>query len=63
MRNLPGETGAAGGSGSRAASAHPDSAATMPAEAALHGAPARQYLNSKVTPSLLEGMKKIALEQ
>lgn len=36
---------------------------TMPAQASPHGAPVRQYLNSKVTPTLLEGMKTIAKEQ
>lgn len=35
----------------------------MPAEAAAHGAPVRQYLNSKVTGVLLEGMKIVAREQ
>jgi COMPASS component SDC1 len=56
MRNAP--TPAAngeGGAGSRATSAHPDPG--------VHGAPARQYLNSKVTGPLLEGMKMIAMEQ
>lgn len=52
-----------GGSGSRAASAHPDPAPKMPAEAAPHGAPVRQYLNSKVTGVLMEGMKKLAKER
>ncbi|KAK4170425.1 putative dpy-30 domain-protein [Cladorrhinum sp. PSN259] len=35
----------------------------MPAEPPLHGAPVRQYLNSKVTGVLLEGMKLLAREQ
>ncbi len=35
----------------------------MPSKAAPHGAPARRYLNEKVTGVLLEGMKKLALEQ
>lgn len=35
----------------------------MPAEAAVHGAPVRQYMNAKVTPVLLEAMKIIAKEQ
>ncbi|KAL2024182.1 hypothetical protein VTK56DRAFT_9338 [Thermocarpiscus australiensis] len=62
---------------SRAASAHPDAAAsgsgsgsgssgggfTMPSEAAAHGAPVRQYINSKITGVLLEGMKIVAREQ
>lgn len=48
---------------SRAASQHPDPVAAMPAEAPPHGAPTRQYLNSKVTGVLLEGMKLLAKEQ
>ena len=35
----------------------------IPAKAALHGAPARRYLNEKVTGVLLEGMKRLAAEQ
>ncbi|KAI5926750.1 hypothetical protein F4810DRAFT_707288 [Camillea tinctor] len=50
-------------SSSRAASQHPDPGFTMPAEAPPHGAPVRQYLNSKVTGALLEGMKVLAKEQ
>ncbi|KAI1661503.1 hypothetical protein F4813DRAFT_231483 [Daldinia decipiens] len=50
-------------SSSRAASQHPDPGFTMPAEAPPHGAPVRQYLNSKVTGPLLDGMKMIAKEQ
>ncbi|KAI1631004.1 hypothetical protein F4809DRAFT_204529 [Biscogniauxia mediterranea] len=50
-------------SSSRAASQHPDPGFTMPAEAPPHGAPVRQYLNSKVTGTLLEGMKVLAKEQ
>ncbi|KAH6646372.1 hypothetical protein BKA67DRAFT_584082 [Truncatella angustata] len=50
-------------SSSRAASAHPDPGFTMPSEAPPHGAPARQYLNSKVTGAVLEGMKLVAKEQ
>ncbi|KAL8397681.1 hypothetical protein RB594_004404 [Gaeumannomyces avenae] len=50
--------------GSRATSQHPpDSGFVMPAEATPHGAPARRYLNTKVTGVLLEGMKLIAKEQ
>ncbi|KAK3393187.1 hypothetical protein B0H63DRAFT_516385 [Podospora didyma] len=51
--------------GSRAASTHPDPAGgfTMPAEAPPHGAPVRQYINSKITGVLLEGMKMVAKEQ
>ncbi|KAL2160921.1 hypothetical protein VTH06DRAFT_8633 [Thermothelomyces fergusii] len=55
---------------SRAASQHPDPGTTggaagftMPAEAAAHGAPVRQYINSKITGVLLEGMKIVAREQ
>ncbi|KAF3062320.1 COMPASS component SDC1 [Daldinia childiae] len=50
-------------SSSRAASQHPDPGFTMPAEAPPHGAPVRQYLNSKVTGPLLDGMKMIAKER
>ncbi|MCJ1287357.1 hypothetical protein MMC26_006706 [Xylographa opegraphella] len=35
----------------------------MPAKAASHGAPARRYLNERVTGVLLEGMKRLASEQ
>ena len=35
----------------------------MPAKAASHGAPARRYLNERVTGPLLEGMKRLAAEQ
>ncbi|POS76265.1 hypothetical protein DHEL01_v205340 [Diaporthe helianthi] len=52
---------------SRAASAAPaDRTAdrvTMPPEPAAHGAPTRQYLNSKVTYHVMEGMKIVAKEQ
>ncbi|KAI0400535.1 hypothetical protein F4802DRAFT_601925 [Xylaria palmicola] len=48
---------------SRAASQHPDPAFTMPDTAPAHGAPVRQYLNSKVTSHLLEGMKLLAKNQ
>lgn len=48
---------------SRAASQHPDPAPVLPKEAPPHGAPTRQYLNSKVTTVLLEGMKQLAKEQ
>ncbi|CAK7225525.1 hypothetical protein SBRCBS47491_005917 [Sporothrix bragantina] len=50
-------------SSSRAASAHPESSFTIPNEAPLNGAPVRQYINSKVTGPLLEGMKMIAKDQ
>ncbi|KAG5940728.1 hypothetical protein E4U59_002270 [Claviceps monticola] len=49
--------------GSRAASLHPDSGFTMPSEAPVHGDPTRQYLNTKVTGVLLEGMKQLAMAQ
>lgn len=55
-----------GDTSSRAASQHPDTnvtAASMPTEVPLHGAPTRQYLNSKVTVHVMEGMKLIAKEQ
>ncbi|KAI1448069.1 hypothetical protein F5Y02DRAFT_377188 [Annulohypoxylon stygium] len=45
---------------SRAASQHPDTGFTMPSEAPPHGAPVRQYLNTKVTGPLLDGMKLLA---
>ncbi|GAP86046.1 putative dpy-30 domain-containing protein [Rosellinia necatrix] len=48
---------------SRATSQHPDPAFTMPDAAPAHGAPVRQYLNSKVTAHLLEGMKQLAKNQ
>lgn len=48
---------------SRAASQHPDPAFTMPDAAPAHGAHVRQYLNSKVTPHLLDGMKHLAKTQ
>ncbi|KAH6709651.1 hypothetical protein BKA61DRAFT_614730 [Leptodontidium sp. MPI-SDFR-AT-0119] len=48
---------------SRATSQHPDPTPTMPKEAPPHGAPIRQYLNSKVTGPLMEGMKLLAKEQ
>lgn len=35
----------------------------MPSEAAVHGAPVRQYINGKITGVLLEGMKLVAKEQ
>ena len=52
---------------SRAASAAPadrtGDRVTMPTEPAAHGAPTRQYLNSKVTYHVMEAMKIIAKEQ
>ncbi|MCJ1352474.1 MAG: hypothetical protein MMC33_002458 [Icmadophila ericetorum] len=35
----------------------------MPSKAVPHGAQARRYLNEKVTGVLLEGMKRLAVEQ
>ena len=35
----------------------------MPSKAASHGAPARRYLNEKVTGVLLEGLKRLAADQ
>ncbi|KAI9794218.1 MAG: hypothetical protein M1816_006144 [Peltula sp. TS41687] len=40
-----------------------DVTSTAPLQAVAHGAPFRRYLNGKVTPSLLAGMKQLALEQ
>jgi hypothetical protein len=57
------------GTPSRAASAMPaDGPAAMdatplPAEAADHGAPVRQWLNTNIVPTLLEGMKVITREK
>ncbi|KUJ24059.1 uncharacterized protein LY89DRAFT_633897 [Mollisia scopiformis] len=48
---------------SRATSQHPDPAATIPKEAPPHGAPTRQYINSKVTGPLIDGMKLVAKEK
>jgi len=48
---------------SRATSQHADPTPTMPKEAPPHGAPTRQYLNSKVTGPLMDGMKLLAKEQ
>ena len=40
-----------------------ESAPPMPSKAASHGAPARRYLNEKVTGVLLEGMKRLAADR
>ncbi|PBP27309.1 dpy-30 domain-containing protein [Diplocarpon rosae] len=48
---------------SRAASQYPELSSTIPNEAPPHGAPTRQYLNSKVTGPLMDGMKLLAKEQ
>ncbi|KAL9604779.1 MAG: hypothetical protein Q9219_000227 [cf. Caloplaca sp. 3 TL-2023] len=42
---------------------HVEAPPPLPAKAAIHGAPARRYLNEKVTGVLLEGMKRLAVEQ
>ncbi|TLD28678.1 hypothetical protein PspLS_03974 [Pyricularia sp. CBS 133598] len=63
MRNMVGGGGGGGDTGSRAGSLHPEPSFNMPTEAATHGAPARVYLNTKVTGVLLEGMKIIAKDQ
>jgi COMPASS component SDC1 len=36
---------------------------TAPAAANPHGAPVRIYLNQKVTPHLLEGVKQLAVHE
>ncbi|KAI1768307.1 hypothetical protein GGR53DRAFT_438206 [Hypoxylon sp. FL1150] len=59
LRNVNGQDN----NSSRAASQHPDSGFTMPAEAPPHGAAVRQYLNSTVTAPLLDGMKMIAKDR
>lgn len=40
-----------------------DTAPVQAAKAASHGAPARRYLNEKVTGVLLEGMKRLAADR
>ncbi|KAK3311130.1 uncharacterized protein B0T15DRAFT_520527 [Chaetomium strumarium] len=75
---IPAAAATAPPSTSRAASTHPEPAVggsgmpsasaitpgfAMPSEAAAHGAPVRQYINSKITGVLLEGMKLVAREQ
>ena len=40
-----------------------ETAPPMPSRAAAHGAPARRYLNEKVTGVLLEGMKRLAADR
>ncbi|KAF5966702.1 histone-lysine n-methyltransferase [Fusarium coicis] len=59
---IPARTGTPA-QGSRAASAHPDSGLSLPAEAAPHGDPTRRYLNTKVTGVLLEGVKQLAKDK
>lgn len=48
---------------SRATSQHPDPAPTIPREAPPHGASTRQYLNSRVTRVVMDGMKLLAKER
>lgn len=48
---------------SRLQNGTPETTTPMPSKAASHGAPARRYLNEKVTGTLLEGMRRLALEQ
>ncbi|KAI4173044.1 MAG: hypothetical protein LQ343_003154 [Gyalolechia ehrenbergii] len=48
---------------SRNTNGNVEAPAPLPARAAIHGAPARRYLNEKVTGVLLEGMKRLAVEQ
>ncbi|KAF9879153.1 dpy-30 domain-containing protein [Colletotrichum karsti] len=53
-----------GETSSRAGSVHPDTnAVNLPTQATPHGDSARMYINSTVTASLLEGMKKIGRDQ
>ncbi|KAF5630877.1 histone-lysine n-methyltransferase [Fusarium sp. NRRL 52700] len=59
---IPARTGTPA-QGSRAASAHPDSGLSLPAEAAPHGDSTRRYLNTKVTGVLLEGVKQLAKDK
>ncbi|KAI9835141.1 MAG: hypothetical protein M1819_002510 [Sarea resinae] len=47
---------------SRHTSTHPETT-TAPSKATPNGAPARRYLNEKVTTVLLEGMKDLARDQ
>lgn len=62
--------GVGGGTRSRATSLMPPDASekngagpAFPSEAGPNGAPARQYLNAYVVPSLMEGMKMVAKER
>jgi hypothetical protein len=40
-----------------------ETASAIPLHPVEHGAPFRKYITSKVTPSLLEGMKELGLKQ
>ena len=40
-----------------------DAVVPLPTKAAAHGAPARRFLNDKVTGVLMEGVKRLATEQ
>ncbi|EON62095.1 hypothetical protein W97_01314 [Coniosporium apollinis CBS 100218] len=45
-------------------SPHPAAAPIAPpTQPTLHGSPTRVYLNQHVTPYLLEGMKRLAIEE
>ncbi|KAI9834699.1 MAG: COMPASS (complex proteins associated with Set1p) component [Phylliscum demangeonii] len=58
------EAAAATAAAAAAAAAAADTPAPpMPTHCAPHGAPVRQYMNAKVTPTLLEAMKEVAMEQ
>lgn len=60
----PSRTNGTGDANSRATSVHPDPAPTQfPKTAAPNGAPARRYINERITPHLLDGLKIVAKEQ
>lgn len=60
----PSRTNGTGDANSRSTSVHPDPAPTQfPKTAAPNGAPARRYINERITPHLLDGLKIIAKEQ
>ncbi|CZR50536.1 related to histone-lysine N-methyltransferase [Phialocephala subalpina] len=48
---------------SRATSQHPEPASMIPKDSPPNGAPTRQYINSKVTGPLMDGMKLVAKEK
>ncbi|KAI9804001.1 MAG: hypothetical protein M1833_000282 [Piccolia ochrophora] len=56
-------TNGLGEPGSRSAISGSEAAPSLPPHSVEHGAPFRRYLNSRVTPSLLAGMKQLGLEQ
>lgn len=41
----------------------PPQPSARPSQPVAHGGPTRQYLNSNVTPHLLEGMKRLAVDE